>query len=165
MKVRGGIMPNREQPVVSPVTQWQTVVLLASSAGEERGALIRVLMQCGLVPILSPSVQVALATLGSQEVGLIVCADQLEDGSFRDLLRVVRKMNCQKPVIVASRLGECEEYLEAMRLGAFDLIAAPYFLKDVKPIVERALQEHPQSTLADESESTAGECREVLHGT
>lgn len=158
-------MERRGEAAIPNVTHRPNAVLLACSAGEERGALMRVLMQCGLAPVLSRSVRETQATLSGQKVGLIVCAAQLEDGSFRDLLRMVRRVNWRGSLIVASRLGECEEYLEAMRLGAFDLIVAPYCLRDVKPIVQRALQGHSRLDAADEPESTPQEGREVFYGT
>jgi DNA-binding NtrC family response regulator len=41
--------------------------------------------------------------------------------------------------VVASRLDDTAQYFEAMSLGAFDFIAAPYVRREVEWIVNRAL--------------------------
>ena len=71
---------------------------------------------------------------------MVFCEGRLRDGSFRDLLRAAEVAEARLPVVVASRLAETDEYLEAMRLGAFDFVARPYLQSEVESIVHRALE-------------------------
>ncbi len=77
--------------------------------------------------------------LADQRIDLIFCATQLNDGSFREVLRAMEFDQSRLPVVVFSRVGEPEEYLEAMRLGAFDFIAPPYRCSDLDWIVSNAV--------------------------
>jgi DNA-binding NtrC family response regulator len=79
--------------------------------------------------------------LSQQAVALIFCDENLSDGSFRDLL-VGRKNQKVPPIVVAIRTGEWNEYLEAMRLGAFDAIRCPLLPRDVERVVDRALRDN-----------------------
>ena len=77
--------------------------------------------------------------LANQQIDLIFCATKLNDGSFREVLRALKLAQPPVPVVVFSRVGDPEEYLEAMRLGAFDFLAPPYGPREVDWIVSHAM--------------------------
>ena len=52
--------------------------------------------------------------------------------SHRDLLPAARHRQQGTRVVVITRTGEWEQYLEAMRLGAFDFIRGPMHPTDVE---------------------------------
>ncbi len=114
-------------------------VLLASCGDECAQALARLLTQCGLETLSCSTLRELQALLPDQTVDLIFCATQLNDGSFREVLRAVEVASSPLPVVVFSRVGEPEEYLEAMRLGAFDFIAPPYRCRELDWIVSNAV--------------------------
>jgi DNA-binding NtrC family response regulator len=73
-------------------------------------------------------------------IPLVVCAADLADGSFREMLRAREVAEPKIPVVVASRRDDAAEYMEAMQLGAFDFIARPYRPSELQWIVFNALR-------------------------
>jgi DNA-binding NtrC family response regulator len=120
-------------------------VLVASPDPEHQRTFGRLLEQCGLEPYFVTTVRAAVEALNRQRVALAFCSEALSDGTFRDVLVAARNSGVRVPVVVASRLDDTAEYFEAMSLGAFDFIAAPYVRREVEWIVNRAL---PQTLVA-----------------
>jgi DNA-binding NtrC family response regulator len=119
-------------------------VLVASSQLENRRALIQVLEALSADVISSSSVQQASEVLAKRPIELVFCDDELPDGSYRDLLPAARYRQQGTRVVVMTRTGEWEEYLEAMRLGAFDFIRGPMHPTDVELVVLRAHHENDE---------------------
>lgn len=104
-------------------TAWE--VLIASSDLEDRRALASILARHGHDPICASTIGETQAILAQKTVGLVFCDRRLSDGDYRDLLAQSRSLEPKVRVIVTSRLADWDEYLEAMKLGAFDVIATP----------------------------------------
>ena len=71
-------------------------------------------------------------------MGLIFCDGHPAGGNYRDLLFVSRAMKSKARIVVALKDAGWDQYLEAMRLGAFDVIASPYRPTDVEWMVIQA---------------------------
>jgi DNA-binding NtrC family response regulator len=80
----------------------------------------------------------AVETLRKEPVGLVFCDKSLPDGTYRDLLTAARGLTTRVRVVVTSHQADWDEYLEAMRLGAFDVIAVPCRPTDVEWMVIQA---------------------------
>lgn len=115
---------------------WLQVLLACSDVGC-RTALGNVLAQCGLeVTTAVNSVEVR-AVVARRPVNLVLCEAALRGGGFREVIQLMNATRLGIPLVVCSRLGEWDEYLEAMQLGAFDFMAAPYRLSEVEFILNR----------------------------
>jgi len=122
--------------------QWD--VLVASADVEHRRALIRLLDNLSLNVLSTSDLRQAEEVLARQSVSLVFCDDQLPDGSYRELL-TTRRMGHKAPrVVVTTVTGEWKDYLEAMRLGVFDVIHAPFHPTDVELVVIRAIHDEEQ---------------------
>lgn len=117
----------------------RTNILLVSGDPETRRMLSEALRLSGAKLTSASSVAEARQLLARERPALVFCERRLADGSFRDVLRTQEVTQTGLPVVVASRLAETEEYLEAMRMGAFDFIAQPYHRGEVEQIVQNAL--------------------------
>jgi DNA-binding NtrC family response regulator len=75
---------------------------------------------------------------------MIFCDESLVGGTYCDLLNpsVRRK---RLPVVIAIRNGDWDEYLEAMRLGAFDAVRYPLQPTDIELAVLRAARENREA--------------------
>jgi DNA-binding NtrC family response regulator len=123
---------------------WQIVI--ASGDVEERRAMCTILEKQGLDPIAASTVRACDEILAQENVGLIFCSRRLGDGDYRDLLLAARRWSRKIRIIVATRVTDWDDYLEAMRLGAFDVISAPCRPTDMEWMVIQALRdEHAQA--------------------
>lgn len=117
----------------------QPSVLLACNDCKSRSALGGILAGFGLELVFASSVKQARASLLERPIDLVVCEATLTDGSFRDVLHILNLAGSRVPLVVCSLLGEIDEYLEAMELGAFDFIAPPFRPVELELIVNTVL--------------------------
>jgi len=115
---------------------WE--VLVVSSDIEGRRELAAMLRRENIDPLCAGTVLECRNILAKEGVGLVFCDTQLSDGTYRDLIAASRGMKSRARVVVTSREGDWDEYLEAMRLGAFDVIASPCRPTDVEWMVIQA---------------------------
>jgi DNA-binding NtrC family response regulator len=123
---------------------WQ--ILVASSDLERRRSLMQTLSRQGLDPIGVANLAECAETLTKERVGLIFCDRHLTDGNYRDLLETVRSGSGNVRVVVCSKHPDWDEYLEAMRYGAFDVIASPCRPTDVEWMVIQAKRDDRNHT-------------------
>jgi DNA-binding NtrC family response regulator len=101
---------------------WQIVI--ASTDLESRRELATILNHQGVDPVCTSSVEECRNLMATEDVGLLFCDRNLADGNYRDVLAAARMMKTKVRLVVTSRHPEWDEYLEAMRIGAFDVIAS-----------------------------------------
>jgi DNA-binding NtrC family response regulator len=78
--------------------------------------------------------------LASRDVDVIFCDSSLADGTYRDLLRQLKVADRKAKVVVTSRLAGWGEFLEAARLGAFDMIATPCVPSEVEWVISQVVR-------------------------
>jgi DNA-binding NtrC family response regulator len=111
-----GTEPNREI-VRSTMAQWALETTSCSSLNEAR-------------PMMAGS-----------GFSLIFCEDRLPDGTYQDLLGSTARPAKSRFVVLSSSPEIDDKYEEAIRLGAFEMIASPCRKSDIQWIVIRAMQE------------------------
>ena len=116
-------------------------VLVVSSDDDVRRNLAEIIGLCGLEPVLCVTVADSRAVLTRYPICVVVCEDQLADGNYRDLVEAVERTNADAPVIVVSRLADWNEYLNAVRAGAFDYVGFPPRPAEIESVVKNALNE------------------------
>jgi DNA-binding NtrC family response regulator len=116
-------------------------VLVALADAQSREAMGRALEPAGVEPVYTSTLSETRNFLRRETVVMVICATHLADGSYHDLLRSQERVAHGTPVVVASRTDDTREYLEAMREGAYDYIAAPYRRSEVEHIVHNALHD------------------------
>ncbi|MGB6546225.1 MAG: response regulator [Candidatus Acidiferrales bacterium] len=130
---------------------WQIVV--ASADMEDRRALTNILAEQGIEPIITPTVRGCMEILSKENVQMVFCDRTLADGTYRDLLNAVRAQALRTKVVVTSRVADWDEFLEATRLGAFDVITSPCRPTDVDWMIIQAQRD--QTILAEKNRSPA----------
>lgn len=126
------------------ITPWQIVV--ASSDLEGRRLLMQILTRQGLDPISVSNLAECRETMQKERVGLVFADRHLADGSYRDVLELARSGPDKVRVVVTSKHPDWDEYLEAMRMGAFDVIASPCRPTDVEWMVIQAKRDDRNHT-------------------
>ena len=132
--------PFRRKPDISTL-QRHVHALVISPRLELRKALLQALESLSADVISCSGRAQAEEVLSHQSFEVVFCDEQLPDGSYADLIHADHCEHKIPRVIVATRVGEWELYLEAMRKGAFDVVRAPWHATDVEMTVIRALHE------------------------
>jgi two-component system response regulator PilR (NtrC family) len=86
------------------------------------------------------SLEQAHAALQKSEPDLILCDLMLPDGSGLDLLRDVKAQNPSIAVIMITAHTSTKSAVDALKAGAFDYIAKPFDIDELKIIVHNAVE-------------------------
>lgn len=122
------------------MTEFRPIrALVISSSEENRAALSAVLSSEGLVPILSSSMAEACALIEHGDISIVFCDDCLPGRCLEKVVAKVGERRNLIPVIAVSRTGEWHEYLEALRIGAFDYLSMPPRCDELERVLASAL--------------------------
>ena len=77
------------------------------------------------------NVTTALARLEDSEIPIVICEQQLGDESWRDVLEGIARLRRPPFLVVTSRLADNYLWAEALNLGAFDVLAKPFYSDEV----------------------------------
>jgi DNA-binding NtrC family response regulator len=113
-----------------------------------RQRVVEVVRQSGTTHVVTASVREATTALMNGKYDVIISGRKLEDGSSNDLLRAARATQPGVPVVVVSRTGDWDEYIEAINRGAFDLLAADSPPSESSRIIGNALRTSSSSRAA-----------------
>lgn len=137
------------------MTEFRPIrALVISSSEENRAALSAVLSSEGLVPILSSSMAEACALIEHGDISIVFCDDCLSGRCLEKVVAKVGERGDPIPVIAVSRTGEWHEYLEALRIGAFDYLSMPPRRDELERVLASTLsKERPTSSAKTETAS------------
>src|SRR6266542_294302 len=86
-----------------------------------------------------PDLKHAHAKLQSDRYNVILTEADLPDGKcWRDVLNLARQISPDSEVIVTDPLADGRFWAEALNLGAYDLIAQPFYEPEVRRILLNA---------------------------
>ena len=129
--------------------------IVVSSDIERRRQLSDILTRQGADPICVSSVRECQEVLGNHRARLVFCDEHVADGSYKDLLAAYRLSDRKPRLVVTSLLADWDLFKEAMRRGAFDVIAAPCRPTDVEWMLIQAQREE-RLTASRMPQPTAG---------
>jgi DNA-binding NtrC family response regulator len=111
-------------------------VLIVSSRIENKRTLLRTLEGLPVNTFSASTVFQAQEFLATHPLAIVFCEELLPDGSYRDLLGSVPS----SPQMVQCT-GEWEEYLEALRLGAAEVLRVPLQSTDIDIALFHAMRQ------------------------
>ena len=114
-------------------------IVVVSDSLETQQAFASVLGQWGLAPILASTACEAEAILNRHPVSLIFCSDELPGDGIDGLIRQTWRPQNKVPVVVVSRLDDCQRYLNFLQAGALDYVLYPPCGNEIERIVKNAL--------------------------
>ncbi|MBS1152975.1 MAG: DNA-binding response regulator [Myxococcaceae bacterium] len=85
--------------------------------------------------------QAALAAVRARSFELVICDLKMEQVDGLDVLRGVKELDADIPVLIMTAFGAIESAVEAVKLGAYQYLTKPFPLAEVTVFVERALAE------------------------
>ena|SRR5215831_10350691 len=69
---------------------------------------------------------------------VVICGEELPDGTWKDILGVVATLYSAPPVIVISKLADDNLWAEVLALGGYDALTEPLDPEEVRRVVEMA---------------------------
>jgi len=121
-------------------------ILFISGRPEDARHLSRML--CGLPLHLEhvPSLDNARSCLEQQEYDVVLTEAALPDGKWLDVLRLVNESPRETEVIVTDPQADARFWAEALNMGAYDLLAQPFYEPEVRRILYNACSRSSAAT-------------------
>ena len=116
-------------------------VLVVTQDSENRRALIAILNRYGCNPVCAEDVNECRELLSASGFAFVFCDRRLPDGTYLEVLSIIRSRHPDVRLVVTSRHADWDEYVEALHYGAFDLIASPCQERDVRLALAQAQRE------------------------
>ena len=115
-------------------------VLIVDDEADIRELLVLTLSRMGVEPEAVSCVKDAKAALERQVFDLCLTDMRLPDGDGLELLKHIAENHGNTPVAVITAFGSTENAVLALKAGAFDYLAKPIKLEQLRPLVTSALK-------------------------
>ncbi len=119
-------------------------VLFISSSADDADTVSQMLdgiaISCEHVSTLNRARQ----KLEAGTFGAVLTEARLADGTWADVVRLAGQAKRGPAVVVADELADTRFWLDALELGAYDVLTKPFCLGEVQRILANALHEPPQ---------------------
>jgi DNA-binding NtrC family response regulator len=129
-------MNARRQPMAREID-----LLIVSSRLENKKTILRFLEGLPLNIYTVGNVEESEETLEEHEIDVVVCDERLSDGAYHDVLALTIDRKPKIHFIVLLCTGGQEEYCEAIRLGATDVVRPPLHATDIELALIHALRQ------------------------
>jgi DNA-binding NtrC family response regulator len=128
-------------------TLVQPTVLVATVDSDIASSMRELLQLFPLKTIWAKGVDEVRAVLAKESVAACFCGFWLVDGTYRDVVRHLKRQVVEIPAIIVCAPAcphEYRDYLAALNIRAFDFICHPYRKTDMERILRTALSERNQ---------------------
>lgn len=122
-------------------SQEQVTILVVSANLESRREVSKTLEALSVQVIPCSTLAQTEQVLSLQRPSLIFCEERLPDGDYADLLEWKLPGRITPPIVVLTRNGEWDLYMDATRRGAFDVIRSPWCPTDIELSLIRGVRE------------------------
>ncbi len=112
-------------------------LLIAEDDRDLRDALCITLEIAGYAVISAADGREALSAMAGQSVGLVISDIQMPVLDGLGLLREIRRLHAQVPVVLMTAFGDIEHAVEALHEGASDYLAKPFESGRLLQLVQR----------------------------
>src|SRR5690242_8438521 len=113
-------------------------ILFISRRSEDALLLSQMMQPLPLVLDHAGSLQQARERLLTQKYDVVLTEAELSDGKWLDVLHLVRESPHEPEVIVTDKQADARFWAEALNLGAYDLLAQPFYQPEVQRILYNA---------------------------
>jgi len=121
-------------------------ILFISGRQEDARHLTQMLHALPLKLEHVPSLDLARTRLNRQDYDVILTEAALPDGKWLDVLHLARDGPRATEVIVTDPQADARFWAEALNLGAYDLLAQPFYEPEVRRILYNACSRPPLQT-------------------
>jgi len=117
-------------------------ILFVSGRMEDARRLSQMLQTLPLAVEHAGSLHQARTRLQQQKYDVILTEAELPDGKWLDVLHLAREVPPRVDVIVTDPQADARFWAEALNLGAYDLLAQPFYEPEVRRILHNACSRH-----------------------
>jgi two-component system response regulator AtoC len=117
-----------------------TRALVVDDERKMRRVLQILLEQMGIESVAVEDGEAALERFNAEKVDLVLTDLKMNGFDGLELLKRVRAVDADVPVIVLTAYGTVRNAVEAMKQGAFDYVLKPFDLEAVEAIIRKALE-------------------------
>lgn len=139
-------------------------VLVIDDESDIRELLQMTLLRMGLITDCAATTAEALSLLSSKEYQLCLTDMRLPDGDGLAVLEHVAQHCPSTPVAVITAHGSAENAVAALKAGAFDYLAKPVSLQQLRTLVRSALKlpRHAHARKAEGDAASALQCPALI---
>jgi DNA-binding NtrC family response regulator len=123
-------------------------ILFVSGHPDDARRLSRMLHSLPITVDHVETLQQAHAKLQQDDYGVILTEAALPDGKWLDVLHLARQCQPEPEVIVTDPQADARFWSEALNLGAYDLLAQPFYEPEVRRILYNACSHRSVRTMA-----------------
>jgi DNA-binding NtrC family response regulator len=116
-------------------------VLFVSPFPQDARSLTQMLDGVSLPLVHASSVKDAASKLETDNFQVVLTEANLEDGTWLDVLRIARSTNTE--LVVTHPWADARFWAEAINMGAYDLLAQPFFRTEVRRVLTSASSRKP----------------------
>jgi DNA-binding NtrC family response regulator len=131
--------------------RWRMLVICST---ENRQVIESAILEWSLEVCWCLTLQEARRGLRRGNHELVLCEAELPDGTYQDVMTLLSHPLGQVRVIVLAQVHSEAAHRQAIELGVFDVISAPYKRTDIQWIIMQAVQSHPATTAASKKGGT-----------
>jgi DNA-binding NtrC family response regulator len=129
-------------------------ILFVSGHPDDARRLSRMLHSLAITVDHVETLHQAYAKLQQDDYGVILTEASLPDGKWPDALHLGRQFQQELEVIVTDPHADARMWAEALNLGAYDLLAQPFYEPEVRRIMYNACSRAGSRAMA----ASAGSC-------
>ena len=122
------------------------VVLFVSPYTQDAWVLQAMLRQVSIAVVHITSLKEAVSQMDAAWFPVVLTEAKLDDGGWRDLLRLTRLKGSE--LVVTDAFADARFWAEAINLGAFDVLAQPFHRTEVQRVLASAASSHAASAQA-----------------
>jgi len=144
-------------------------VLVVDDEADLRELLEITLLKMGLDVDSTETLQHARQKLRAQHFDVVLTDMRLPDGDGLDIVRHISEQHGQTPVAVITAFGSTSNAVAALKAGAFDYLAKPVGLEQLRALVKSALRlpspaagREPRLQSLDGGSAAMGQVRETI---
>lgn len=115
-------------------------VLVVDDEPDIRELIDLTLVRMGLAAVCVGSVGEAKQALASERFHLCLTDMRLPDGDGLEVVRCITEQHAQTPVAVITAFGSAENAVAALKAGAFDYLAKPVGLEQLRALIKSAMR-------------------------
>ena len=137
-------------------TPGRPTVLIATVDPEIRESLAGLLEVASINAIWVASVEDVKAVVARERIAICFCGFWLQDGTYREVIRHLRRERIDIAAIIVSAPAtphEYRDYLAAMNLGTLDFLCYPYQKSDFERMLVSAIAAHSPSDVQQSPKS------------